>query len=163
MKAGVSLIETLVVISIITSLSLIGINTINNFRKDAILDTITNEFISAVRDARSKSMNGDLLPGESTHDFSDSGLPEYGLHITPDSYSVIRQCTRNNGTNCSTDAPLITITLDPNYIITPAVSLYFDRISGDTTGKVINLREKNGNLGRQINITSNFVISVTKL
>ena len=158
---GASLLETLVVVGLIAMLSLTGVNTINNFRKEASLDNAANEFVSAVREARNMSMNGILLPGETADDFANDGLPEYGISVYNGSYSLIRQCLRVEGGNCSGEI-ISNTTLNSDHQITPGGSFFFKRITGSTLDRSIMITHINGKDGRQIDIRSNAVIEVAK-
>lgn len=160
---GVSLLEIIVTVAIVAVLSLMSINTINNFKTDASLDNTVNEFISEVRLARNKSMNGELLPSETEDDFDKDGLPEYGIMITSDSYKLIRKCLKADSSSCSGDSALETISLGTDYNLSPEGSLYFDRISGNSSGFEISIVDKSGKNGRKVNINNDFTITVSKI
>ena len=160
---GVSLLEVLVVVAIIAILSLIGVNTINNFKKDADLDNATSELISEIRTARGKSMNGELVGVEKEEDFESNGLPEYGLVIEADGYKLVRQCNKADGTNCSSESPLESVLIGSEFSLSPEGSFYFERITGNFPGRNLTIIDKNKKYGRQISISQDFLITVTKI
>ncbi len=162
-KSGISLLETIVVIAIIAVLSLLGVNNINNFRKDAQLDNAVNEMVSDIRLARSKSMNGDVLGGETSEDFDQNGLPEYGIVLFSDSYQLVRKCLKHDGSTCSDEVPIEDIKIDPDYTISPEGNFYFDRVTGNTDDMTILIEEKEGVEGRRVHISKDFNISITKI
>lgn len=172
---GISLIEIIVAIAIIASLSTIGTNTFINIKNDADIDAITDELISDIKLARNKSMNGEILESETENDFylSDdtSGLPEYGINITTNSYKLKRRCTKNDMSDCSTE-DLSTIDdfkereignmYENKYMLEPSGEFFFKRITGNTSPITLTVKEKNDNYKRDINISENFVITITE-
>lgn len=162
---GLSLLETIVVVAVIALLSLIGVNNINNFKNDAKADNLTNELISDLRAARSKSMNGELLSGEDKDDFDPENLPSYGISISGNNYFLIRKCIKADFTTCDTEPAIESFTLDPHFIVnvTPNGPIYFERITGITQDTIIFISDINGKYARQISISADFLILVTKI
>lgn len=160
---GVSLLETIVVIAIIATLSIVGVNNINNFKNDAGIDNATNELISDIRLARSKSMNGELIGNEVVEDFDPTGLPEYGLVIISSGYQLVRKCLKADATTCDVETPIDSVNLGPEYIIFPDMSFYFERVTGNIENKTITITSQNGKYARQIFISADSLITVTKI
>lgn len=162
---GVTLLETVVVIAIIAILSLFGVNTINSFKSDANLDNMTNELISQIRVARSKSMNGEILTGENEGNFGKDGLPDYGINILTHGYELVRKYVKGNGSAVNNECFIADgalcekISLDDDFSLVPEGSFYFDRITGNFSGITIALKEK-GVIKRNIIISKDFVITV---
>lgn len=172
MSKGVTLLEIIVVIALIAILSLFGVNTINNFKQDAGLDNAANELLSEIRVARSKSMNGEILADPATgkteeaSDFSEYGMPAYGIRILADSYELVRryvkfdgspvadECIKGDGGLCEK------VFLDDSFSLAPIGSFYFERITGNFGGITLTIIEKKGGGGRKITITKDFSISV---
>ncbi len=166
--SGVSLIETIVVIAIIATLSTMGVNSFINFKNDSSIDNATNEFISDMKLARNKSMNGEILEGEKTEDFDPNGLPKYGLNISNNSYQLIRNCLKADGTTtCEGEPTIENINLDPEYTFSEdedyTIEFYFERITGKTEELTLTIEKKGGSYGRQISISSDFLITITKI
>jgi Tfp pilus assembly protein FimT len=160
---GVSLLETIVVVAIIAVLSIMGINNINNFKNDARMDNAANELISDIRLARSKSMNGELLGNESEDNFDPNGLPEYGLAVSGNSYQIIRRCLKDDGSDCNSEPAIESVNLGTEFTISPGGIFYFERITGAAEEKIFTITDNNGNYGRQISISADFLITVTKI
>lgn len=160
---GSSLLETVVVTAIIAILSLTSINSINNFRLNASLDNVSEELVSAIRLARNKSMNGELLPGEDESDFNPTGLPEYGMTFDTNGYQMVRNCLKSDGSNCATDPAIEIVNFNSEYNLSPAGNIYFQRITGVSPNIQITIMEKSGKYGRLINASDEFTISVSRI
>jgi len=173
MNKGTTLLETMVVIAIISLLSLTGVNTINNFRREASLDNAANQLVSEIRTARSKSMNGEVFEGEDEINFKidlDDGstiyrLPEYGISFDSDKYQLVRRCIKND-IDCVGEEPLETVNLDSDHIFTSPGNIFFERITGKSdppTTTTITISEKAGTMGRTISISEDFKIEIKKI
>lgn len=159
---GISLIELLVAIAIITTLSVVGTNSFINIKNDADIDAITDELISDIKLARNKSMNGELLEGELTDDFDEDGLPKYGINFTQNNYQIIRRCSKG-GNLAACDGDIIeSIPVNSQYKLLPETTLFFDRITGKSNSQDITVWQKDDKYKRDINISDNFVITVTE-
>jgi len=90
MPKGFTLIEIILVLAIFSVLSVAGIESITEFQKSALLRGTSDEFAAALRSARTKSINGELLEGEKPEDFSNDGLPIYGVKTDSSSYTLFR-------------------------------------------------------------------------
>ena len=73
---GFTLLEVVVVVAIIAIVSLIGVNNFVSFQKDAVLDQTADEFVSLIESARTKSISGELLEGETTAEFKEITVDE---------------------------------------------------------------------------------------
>lgn len=168
---GVSLLETIIVIALITTLSTMGINNFISFKDDATIDNITSELISDIKLARSKSINGELIGEEKAEDFDMQGLPEYGLNLTETDYKIIRRCLKADSvTTCETeDLESIQFTedfkskpIDSQYKLSPNERFFFNRITGETSEITLIITNNNG-FGREITISDKFLITVDKI
>jgi Tfp pilus assembly protein FimT len=148
---GASLLETLVTIAIIAILTLMGVNTINNFRHSATLDNTANELLSYLRTARNKSVSGELLAGEDNDLFEDNGLPEYGITLLADGYRLIRRCQKSDATNCSTEPAIDSVSLPETYSLSPEGSIFFERITGTSQNTSFTLTGRGGSVNFEIN------------
>src|SRR3989338_10243825 len=90
MSKGFSLIELVVATSIMSTLSLISVLSIVRFQKTTILDNTTAELDSTIHLAQSKSVSGELLEEEEPDDFEENGLPQYGVQVSSDEYTMFR-------------------------------------------------------------------------
>ena len=159
-KNGFTLLETIIVLGIISVFSLIGINTINSFREEAELDSAVNEFVTELKMARNKSMAGEVLGSETEADFEMDGLPQYGIQTTPGNYSLTRTFIKVDGS--SGFDTLETIALDTGLTLSPLDTIYFDRISGKTSSESFNIQRSSG-VGKKIDISSEGVITISDL
>jgi Tfp pilus assembly protein FimT len=148
---GASLLETLVTIAIIAILTLMGVNTINNFRHSATLDNTASELLSHLRTARNKSVSGELLTGENENIFEENGLPEYGVALKAGGYSLIRRCQKADATDCSDEAAIESVVLPETYNLSPEGSIYFKRITGTSQNTSFTLTGRGGSVQFEIN------------
>ena len=165
---GISLIETVIVIAVIAVLSLIGTNTIINFKNDASMDSAVSELVSDIKLARNKSMNGEVFDEETVEDFHPDYLPEYGISLKNDHYTIIRKYSILNEANETTEIKedLENFYLDSDYVFSNEKDyqqeLFFERITGKTSEQTFTLIKKDGKNTRQIVISSDFLITVSK-
>lgn len=160
---GVSLLETVVVIALIAFMSTIGTNIFINFKNDTTIDNLTNELISDIKLARNKSMNGELLDGETANIFDPDGLPEYGLNLSANSYQIVRQCSKSGDVTACSGESIENFTVDPEYKLSSSTgNFYFERITGKTDSLTLTVMQKNDKYGREITISSDFLITVSK-
>lgn len=163
---GVTLLETIVVIGIIAILSLAGVATINNFKRDASLDNAANELMSIVRVARSKSMNGEVLPGEmlnAENIFEENGYPEYGIEMKSDKYKIVRRFIKKGESEFTHEGVSEDYYLGSDYLLSPEDTFYFSRITGDCGSKIIKISEKNGARGREVIVFPDFRIEIKQI
>lgn len=158
MREGTGLLELMVVVAIISTLSLIGVNSINSFRNAAALDNVVNELLSDIRVARNKSMNGELNEGESVADFTSDGLPEYGISINSDSYSLVRKCMKIDGSVCESDPPITTTEIPRDHTLSPNTTFFFDRLSGSAPNTTLKVSNKSSDV--EIEIIENGMIKL---
>jgi prepilin-type N-terminal cleavage/methylation domain-containing protein len=156
---GYTLIEVIIVVSIIAFLSMIGITKFNELRKDVVLNQAVDEFVSQVKSARSMSMTGLVNEGES---FADDGLPSYGVSVSGSTYDLFRDYKLPDGTVVTNDSEE-TYELDTTINITGSSQVKFSRISGDTIGANFIFEKSDVSEKRQINIGADGVISITKI
>ncbi|MFH1971259.1 MAG: prepilin-type N-terminal cleavage/methylation domain-containing protein [Patescibacteria group bacterium] len=156
---GFTLIETLVVIGIISILSLIGINTIVEFQKRSILSNSGQEFISSLKIAKSKSLAGELLPGENDETFESDGLPRYGVKVFNNSYTLFREY-KLKGDLTVQRQDLETSKVDLTLSLVPNLEILFNRQTGFTSPVVFSLSRVNSTSGKEIDINSQGLITI---
>lgn len=159
---GISLIELLVAIALITTLSVIGTNSFINIKNDADIDAVTDELISDIKLARNKSMNGEILESETEEEFDEGGLPEYGMKITANNYQIIRQCSKGGDTTACSGDIIENVAVNSQYNLFPETTFFFSRITGISGSQVITILQKDGHYGREISLSENFVITITE-
>ncbi len=144
MKKGFTFIELLIVMTIISALSALGMMKISAFQKQAIIDSVGNEIISVLKVARNKSQSGEVPQGMSLNDFTEDGLPSYGVKFEGDRYQVfVRYITKSDPTTVnkpSVDNPNL---LSNDLTLTPS-EVIFERISGKTVFNEIYVHYKAG-------------------
>ncbi len=168
---GFSLIELIIAIAIISFLSTIGVNTFINFKNETSIDNLAYELISDIKLARNKSMNGELLKDETEENFIPNNLPRYGLKMKKDTYQIVRQCSKTDGTTCDTENlenleytdDFKIRSISSLYILDPEIDFFFERITGKSDPITITLKEKSAKYGRKIEISSDFIIKISKI
>jgi prepilin-type N-terminal cleavage/methylation domain-containing protein len=158
-RQGFTLIESVVVIAIISTLALISMNTITEFQKNSILTSAAQELTSTLRLAQQNSIAGKLQPDEDTSSFGSNGIPNYDVHISGNTYLLVRMF--NNGTLVS-EPPIASTSADPTLTITtnpPNVSdIMFYRFTGTTSATVkVNLIRTNGTMRSTTVNTNGFI------
>ncbi len=136
-NGGYSLLEVLVIIGLISAISLVSYGSIVHFRYQADVDAAAGDLLATFRDAQAKSRDGQLPEGKSAADYTESGLPEYGVTLTVTDYTLRRFATLSDGT--TEDIALETYPTAASLTYTPAAyAVRFDRVSGnpDTSGTV---------------------------
>lgn len=154
---GFTLIEVVVVIGIISVLSLLSINTIVEFQKNSILKNTGQEFVSTLKIAKSKSMAGEILPGETDETFDNNGLPEYGVRVIDNSYILFRKYIFNG---VETSQNLETFAIDASLILTPNSEVVFNRQAGFASSASFNLKRINGFSAKVIDISEEGLITI---
>jgi len=99
---GFTLIETVVVVGIISIMALFGVESITSFQKTAALDSAANEFVSILKLAQNKSRTSELLAGELPEKFETDGtdgFPKYGVKISGSNYLLIREYQLDGATD----------------------------------------------------------------
>ena len=172
MKKGFTLLEAMVVVSIIAILSFMGINSVNSFRQEAIMDNTVNEFISVLKTARNKSMAGEIPDGmtSDTSKFSEDGLPVYGVEVNSGTYYLTRNYTYDGTTTkeCQTyDGNWISdcttyLVVPSEFSITPGVVKYL-RISGKTISTNFDIKKVSSGTGKKIEVSSDGMITISEI
>lgn len=134
------MIETILVIAIISSLSAFGMMKIFAFQKDAKIDSMANEILSTLKLARNKSELGEIPFSMSLSDFLPDKLPSYGVRSAGSGYGVFVQY--------ETVAGLINESVGPAVIISDEMSvnipsgIVFERLTGKTSDNRIDILYK---------------------
>jgi len=159
---GFTLIETIVVFAILSTLALVGIESIVEFQKNALLDGAANEFASTLRSARTKSLAGEILETETDGDFADDGLPKYGVKIEDDqTYILFREYVDYTGASGYDEPERLTI--DDNLSLANVGDrVVFERVTGEGGPIVFTLQRTDGKGTREIEV-SNKGITLRKL
>lgn len=144
---GISLIEILIVVSIIATISAIVVINLSKFRNQQVLQNTTEDVVSLLNEARNSTI-------------SSKNSNTYGVHFQSDKTTLF------SGASFTSDPSNKQINLDSSVIIpvTGGINLnsggndvIFTRISGDTTN--------NGTITIQLvnDITQQKVITISKI
>ncbi|OGK14127.1 hypothetical protein A3H80_04700 [Candidatus Roizmanbacteria bacterium RIFCSPLOWO2_02_FULL_37_19] len=160
MSKGFSLIELVVATSIIATLSLISVLSIVRFQKTTILDNTTAELDSTIHLAQSKSVSGELLEEEEPDDFEENGLPQYGVQVSSDEYTMFRDIQRVG--ESSTRETLESYSINDFVTISPTAEVVFSRIQGATSATTFTIQGANSE-SRQVIISADGQITIQRL
>ncbi|MDP3998943.1 MAG: prepilin-type N-terminal cleavage/methylation domain-containing protein [bacterium] len=139
---GFTLIEAVVVIAILAILALFGVGSIIEFQKNSLHLAEAEEFASILRDARTRSLTGQLLPGEQASTFEPDGLPEYGVKVAGTNYILFRQF-QLWGAPAPASGDLETYAISDKLLLTPSPSeVIFDRVTGESSFVTFTLTRK---------------------
>lgn len=114
---GFTLIESMVVIAILSILALVSINTITEFQRNSILVSATQELGSTLRVAQQNSISGKVKPGETDG--------TYGMSLSGNSYQLIRYTPGIDPEILEEHSVDPAISISPN-----PITLTFTRITG---------------------------------
>jgi prepilin-type N-terminal cleavage/methylation domain-containing protein len=163
---GFTLIESVVVIAILSVIALASMNTITEFQRNAILSSATQELGSTLREAQVNSTAGKLQPGETADSFGGFGIPNYDIHITGNRYELVRMYP--NGTIVS-EPPLATHSADSTLSLSTdplnITDVWFYRVTGTRSANItsanitITLSRSNG-VSRSATASANGLISL---
>lgn len=160
---GYTLIELLVIIALISSISLFTYESIINFKYQSEVDATANEFIATVKNAQSMSRDGELPNGTVDTDYIVEGLPTYGVTVSATDYTLHQYDTFNDGSPTGQAQDLIlevhaydsAITFSPNSYV-----VKFVRVSGiPDTAQSISISRGGVTTARVINISADGLIS----
>lgn len=126
---GVTLIETVVVVGILSILAVFSVENIVQFQKDSLAEANANEFVSTLRLARNKSMSGEIPSGSTFEDFEEEGLAEYGVGISANSYFLFRDYQLLGEANVTRET-IDTFSLSEDFSLSPTGEVNFERING---------------------------------
>ena len=139
MKKGFTFIETLLVIAIISSLSIFGMMKISAFQKDAKIDSISNELLSTLKLARSKSELGEIPNSMVLDDFLPGKLPSYGVRSAGSGYEVFVSYETSLGPVSNSVNQVNSV---PNEMGLSSFGVVFERLSGKTSDTEISILYK---------------------
>jgi len=161
MKQGFTLIELIVVIAIASILSLFAYESITNFQYQSQVEASTQELLSTLRDAQSRSRSGQILPGETAGTFTTDGLPIYGVVLNGHSYSLIREATFQFPPSTPTPTPMPHLIDSALTVNLATVNIMFSRITGlpvPNTNVQIKINRSTNTVERIINIDASGLI-----
>ena len=147
-KLGFSLIELIMVMSIMATLiGLITINLVNSQQK-ASLHSTAQTFISDIRQQQIKAMIGDS-EGRETAD-------SYGVHIDPDQYVLFHGAAYTAG-----DSSNLEISLPTNMrFVSPGGNVIFSRIGGEISVEAsVEMQDTTNNNTRTIQLNQYGVVT----
>lgn len=157
-KKGFTLIETVVVVAIISILAFFGVENIIEFQKNSLLEGTANELASTLRQARTKSLAGELLEGDILSCFTQDGLPKYGVRIAGQTYILFREyqhlCNPLCDSSCypslnSQDLETFAIG-DQLLLSSSGGDAVFARVTGESNPVSFDLQRKDGRGSRRI-------------
>lgn len=158
-KKGFTLIEIIVVTFILSTLALIGVETIIGFQKNAILESTARELVSTIRTAQNKSLAGELLSGET---LQPNDLPKFGVAFSANSYTLFREYA-GIGSSAIEVYPIdnqLKLTLSPPPPFPPKIT--FERISGTCSPIDLTLERLDNGEKIKININEKGLVTLTK-
>lgn len=151
-KKGFTLIETVVVVAILAILAFFGVENIIEFQKNSLLEATASELASTLRQARTKSLAGELLPSETPEDFEANGLPKYGVNIMGQTYTLFREYQRL-GDSSLTRQDLEAFAIGDQLMLSPSGGeAVFARVTGESSPVSFTLQRKDGRGSREIGI-----------
>ncbi len=158
---GFSLVETLVIITIITTIAVVSVETIINFQQQSLVESSAKELVATLRQAQGKSRAGELAQGEMAADFTTNGLPTYGVSLNGSNYALIRKATP---VATGTEA---TLTLESHVVsagvtFSPAgFTVMFARVSGlADSALAVTLQKGTNTTARTITVLDNGLITL---
>lgn len=152
-KRGFTLIEIIVVTSILSILALMGVETIIGFQKNAILESTARELVSTIRTAQNKSLAGELLSGEI---LQPNDLPKFGVTFSANSYTLFREYV---GIGSSVETYPIDNQLELTF---DSPEIIFDRVSGISLPVNLNLKRRVGSENIDIKINEKGLVTLEK-
>lgn len=161
MIKGFTLIEIIIVVALLASVSLVGTNTIIEFQRNAILSAAAQELASTLRTAQANSSAGQIQSGETASTFTIDGLPYFGLNVNGNSYQLIRKYTPA-GAGSETTETLETHEIDSSVVPAPSpMTVMFARTSGiPNTAVTFTLTRIHSTVSRTVTLHSNGLISL---
>jgi prepilin-type N-terminal cleavage/methylation domain-containing protein len=160
MLKGFSLIEVLVVVSLIAILSVFGIVNIVEFQKTAVLDAEASEFAAEFKTARENSMAGEALEGKDISYFEPGFLPYWQIAVAGNTYTL-KLVYRKVGDTADTLDTVESHVLNTSWTLTPNGTTNFERINGNASGTTIYTMTDNRGEIRHIDIDSQGNINIT--
>lgn len=160
---GYTLLEVLLVVSIVSIISVFAAQTLIKFQKEAVLDDTVREFSSLTLHARSKSIAGEIQKGKTYNDYAEEGMDEYAIKTTSDSYQLVRRYTLASATEQENiiESNQINNVLD---FEPKNTTVFFDRISGQPSSATqFTFQIKGSSEQRLVKINSNGSVNIEKL
>lgn len=149
---GFTLIETVVVVAILAILAFFGVENIIEFQKNSLLEATASELASTLRQARTKSLAGELLDDEISSDFTQDGLPKYGVKIAGQTYILFREY-QPSGDPSPIRQDLETFAIGDQLLLSPSGGeAVFARVTGENNPTSFTLQRKDGRGSREIGI-----------
>lgn len=158
-KKGITIIEVLVSITIITILSSGTYFGIIEFQRNTLLDSTAEEFASTIETARSMSISGLAISETTVDDYEGDFLPYYGIKVEADKYSLFTTY-RKIGENTDTIEVVNSNTIPDDMAFFNQGEIYFARRSGVESGvNTFTINRKNSTSSRQITIGKQIIIT----
>lgn len=158
---GFTLLELLVVVTILAVFAGFSVESIIEFQRNTILNDSAQEFYSAIKAAQNKSMSGELLESTKYTDYEPAGLPKFGIETSPNSYNL--KIKYQLSSKSEDEQNLESNSLDSTLELSPAHKIYFERISGTTSSLTFTIIRIGGGGGRKITIDSSGVINLENM
>jgi len=167
MIKGFTLIEVVVAVTIVSFMSMVGISKFGEMQKDTLLTTTVDEFVSDVRTARNKSMSGEISESETPTSFTESGLPVYGISVSGTSYILFREYVKS----VAAGGDGVTVLkenmqqkdLGSLFSLSGDSQIKFQRINGKTSGGTFIIERSGVAEKKQVNISSEGILTVIKI
>lgn len=148
MKRGFTLVEVIIVTAIIGILSLISFETVTSFQKTSSVESLANEFASALKTAKSKSIAGEVQTGVTY----DPGFPKFEIKINTGDYEINRIDSDVSIKN------LETLPIASNLSITPTGNVIFSRLYGDTPDITFTIKSTDNKEKRTVQIINSIIL-----
>ncbi len=147
MKNGYTLIELLIVITIIGLFSALSLAYYNNFNETKKLTKETQRFLSVLDLAKKKSMAGDASMCSSLDPAVTPAVAEYAVNIlSASSYQLAPNCTAGLPNT-------ITYNTDPSIVFpNPVGSVAFYPLTANSSSSCVILKNKNTSVCHYINV-----------
>ena len=155
---GFSLIELLVVIAITSILSLFAYESIGNFQSQSQVEAASQELVSTLRSAQSKSRSGMIELGGT---YTPDGLPIYSVIVNGFVYTVRRTDTPLS-TGVVENVDEETHQINSTLTVTPSsATVSFARVTGlPISAQIFTLKKGTSTTTKTITIAANGLITV---
>lgn len=134
---GISILELLMVITVVVTVALLTTINLENYRKSALLANTSRDILTTLESAKSKTLAG------------DAGL-FYKVRFTSSNYQLLDE----------DDSLILRTPIDPALEIVPPVGdIYFAKVTGKSNGGEVLVRVKNGSQQKIVNVSTLGIVS----